>query len=97
MGKDVHFAYRLGGLCLPFLLFVYSVYSWFPPCLHSFPSGQLLSFLFSIVTFYYYWIGELFGLGSLTGRPIAEGYVAVFPCTISVLVYKTRQRLLDGD
>lgn len=58
MGKDVHFAYRLGDLVYLFLFFVFAflfsrIHSWFPPRLHSFPSGRLLSFLFFFLSFFY--------------------------------------------
>ncbi|EXM28029.1 hypothetical protein FOTG_06272 [Fusarium oxysporum f. sp. vasinfectum 25433] len=102
MGKDVHFAYRLGGLCLPFLLFffffVFSAYSRFPPCLHSFPSGQLLSFLlFSTVTFYYSWIGPLLWFGLLRGRTNSRGICCCIPVYYFCIGVQDTARLLEED
>lgn len=74
-------AYRLWGVLLFGLVT--------RPPLHSF------LFFFS---FYYYWLwGGCPGLSSLTGRPAATGFLAIFPCTISGLYWCTRPQLLGED
>jgi len=58
-------------------------------------------FFFLLLLFIIPGLDRCCGLGSFAGGPTAEGYVAVFPCTISVLVYKTRQgywkRIEEGE
>lgn len=99
------FAYRLGDfvyLCFLFLsLSTFRLGSHLTCTFFHLPSVSFLflvslALLFIIAGWDFY-----FGLGSLTGGPTAEGYVAVFPCTISVLVYKTWQdyweRIEEGE
>lgn len=112
MGKDVHFAYRLGDFVYLFFVFLFLLF-----CFRAFTLGSHLactvfhlagfsrffffSFFFLLLPFITTGSDRCFGLGSLAGGPTAEGYVAVFPCTISVLVYKTwqdyRKRIEEGE
>ncbi|EXA52343.1 hypothetical protein FOVG_00671 [Fusarium oxysporum f. sp. pisi HDV247] len=98
MGKDVHFAYRLGGLCLPFCFFFFFLFLFSPLTLGSHLACTVFHlasfsrfFFFLLLLFIIPGLDRCCGLGSFAGGPTAEGYVAVFPCTISVLVYKTWQ------
>lgn len=54
-------------------------------------TSSLASFLFSFL------ITTGYGLSSLAGWLAARGFLAGFPCTISVLYWCTRQGLLDED
>lgn len=91
--------------CFCFFVFAHSLlvptslaqFSIWPASLVSF----FFSFFFLLLPFITTGSDRCFGLGSLAGGPTAEGYVAVFPCTISVLVYKTwqdyRKRIEEGE